>query len=86
MTYLATASGRNLFPHSFATEVLPHFSLPSLYLLIEKFIQEMVFEEMRRIRNTFVEARTYFDKQGSLNLLGYPQALLILEVKSMKSS
>ena len=39
----------------------------------------------RRIRNILVEARAYFDKQGSLYTLGYFQALAILEVKSMKS-
>ena len=40
----------------------------------------------RRIRNILVEARSYFDKKGSLNSLSYLQALLILEVKSMKNS
>ena len=33
-----------------------------------------------------VEARAYFDKQGSLSTLNYLRALVILEVKSMKSS
>ena len=33
-----------------------------------------------------VAARAYFDKQESLNMLSYLQALVILEEKSMKSS
>ena len=33
-----------------------------------------------------VEARAYFHKQRSLNMLSYLQALVTLEVKSMKSS
>ena len=33
-----------------------------------------------------VAARAYFDKQGSLNMLSYLEALVILEEKSMKSS
>ena len=42
--------------------------------------------EKRRIRNILVAARAYFDKQGSLNMLSYLQALVILEEKSIKSS
>ena len=42
--------------------------------------------EKRRIRNILVAARAYFDKQGSLNMLSYLEALVILEEKSMKSS
>ena len=45
---MATASGRNLFPYSFAREILPRFALPNWYLLMEKFIPEMVFEEMKK--------------------------------------
>ena len=33
-----------------------------------------------------VEARAYFYKQGSLNMQSYLKALVILEVKGMKSS
>ena len=61
---MATASGRNLFPDSFAREVFPCFNLRPLYLLMEKFIPEMVLEEMKKKkRNIFVDARAYFDKQ-----------------------
>ena len=45
---MATASGRNLFPYSFARGILPRFHLPNWYLLMEMFIPEMVSEEMKK--------------------------------------
>ena len=45
---MATASGKNLFPDSFAREVFPCFNVPHFYLLTEKFIPEMVLREMKK--------------------------------------
>ena len=48
--------------------------------------QKCFWRKWRRIRDIFVEVRACFDEQGSLNMLSYLQALVILEVKTMKSS
>ena len=51
---MATASGRNLFPDNFAREVFPHFNLPPLHSLMEKFIQEMVLQEVRKKNKEYI--------------------------------
>ena len=51
---MATASGRNLFPDCFAREVFPGFKLPPLYLLMVKFIPEMIFEEMKKKNKEYI--------------------------------
>ena len=51
---MATASGKNLFPDSFAREVFSHFNLPPLYLLMEKFIPEMVLEEIKKKNKEYI--------------------------------
>ena len=55
--------------------------------MIEKFISELVLKEVKKKNKEYlVEVRAYLDKQGSLNMLSYLQTLVILEVKTMKSS
>ena len=84
---MATASGRNLFLDNFAREVFPSFNLSPLHSLIEKFISELVLKEVKKKNKEYmVEVRAYLDKQGSFNMLSYLQTLVILEVKTMKSS
>ena len=51
---MATISGRNLFPDNFTREVFPHFSLPPLHLVMEKFIPEMVLEEMKMKNKEYI--------------------------------
>ena len=45
---MATTSGRNLFPDNFTRNVFPRFNLPSFHSLMEKFIPEMVLEEVKK--------------------------------------
>ena len=52
---MVTATGRKLFPDSSASEVFPRFSLPPLYLVMEKFIPEMVLEEMKKKKKEFFQ-------------------------------
>ena len=51
---MATISGRNLFPDNFTREVFPHFNLPPLHLVMEKFIPEMVLEEMKMKNKEYI--------------------------------
>ena len=78
---MATASGRNLFPDNFAREVFPHFNLPPLHSLMEKFIQEMVLQEVKKKNKEYIGRGEGIPQQ----MLSYLQALVILEVKSMQS-
>ena len=61
---MATASGRNLFPDNFAREVSPHFNLPPSHSLMEKFIPEMVLEEVKKNKEYIGrEAMAYLNKK-----------------------
>ena len=51
---MAIASGRNLFPDNFAREVIPRFNLPPLHSLTEKFIPEMVLEEVKKKNKEYI--------------------------------
>ena len=73
---IATASGRNLFPDSFAREVLPHFNLPPMYLLMEKFIPQMILKEMKKNKEYFSRGQGILNQHESLNMLSYLQALI----------
>ena len=48
MTLVKSRTGRNLFHDSFARKVFPRSNLPHLYLLMGKFIPEMILEEMKK--------------------------------------
>ena len=84
---MAAASGRNIFPDNFTSGVSPSSTYPLCILWWNSSFQNWFWRKSkRRIRNILVDVRAYFDKQGSLNMLSYLQALVVLEVKSMKSS
>ena len=51
---MATASRRNLFPDIVAREVFRCFNVPPLYLLMEKFIPEMVLGEMKKKNKKYI--------------------------------
>ena len=51
---MATTSGRNLFPNNFAREVFPRFKLPPLHLMMEKFIPDMVLEEVKKKNKEYI--------------------------------
>ena len=52
---MTTASGRNLFTDNIAREVFPSFNLPSSYSLMEKFISEMVLEEVKKKNKEYID-------------------------------
>ena len=85
---MTTASGRNLFPNNFAKEVFPSFNLPPLHSLMEKFISEMVFVDVKKKNQEYIDRGEGMLQQTRklINMLSYLQALVILEVKSIKSS
>ena len=51
---MATTSGRNLFPDNFTRNVFPRFNLPSFHSLMEKFIPEMVLEEVKKKNKEYI--------------------------------
>ena len=82
---MATASGINIFPDNFASEVFPYFNLPLLHSLMEKFIPEMVLEEVKKKNKEYVGGGEGICRQKrKFNMLSYLQALVILEVKKVQ--
>ena len=51
---MATASGRNLFLDNFAREISSCFNLPLLPSLVQKFIPEMVLEEVKEKNEEYI--------------------------------
>ena len=51
---MATASGRNLFPDNCTRQVFPSFNLSPLHSLMEKFISEMVLEEVKKKNKEYI--------------------------------
>ena len=51
---MATASGRNLFLDNFVREISSRFNLPLLPSLVQKFIPEMVLEEVKKKNKEYI--------------------------------
>ena len=75
---MTTASGTNLFPKNFAKEVFPSFNLPPLHSLMEKFVSEMVFVEVKKNQEYIDRGEGMLQQTRKLvNMLSYLQALVI---------
>ena len=51
---VAAALGRNIFPDNFTSGVFPSFNLPPLHSLMEKFISELVLEEVKKENKKYI--------------------------------